>query len=222
VRECVSRDGYRERTMLNIHARAAISRALVPMGARLARAGITPDVITVFGTVGAVASAVIFFPRGWFFAGTLLIWAFVMLDMVDGAVARASGGGTVFGAVLDSSSDRIADAAVFGTVAWYYARHGQKWMLLAALLCLVLGSLTSYIRARAEAAGLSATVGIAERAERLIIVLVGTGLTGLPGYHVPYVLAIALWLLVAASTITVAQRFATVYAQAKARPVADA
>ena len=208
--------------MLNIHARAAISRALVPMGARLARAGITPDVITVFGTVGAVASAVIFFPRGWFFAGTLLIWAFVMLDMVDGAVARASGGGTVFGAVLDSSSDRIADAAVFGTVAWYYARHGQKWMLLAALLCLVLGSLTSYIRARAEAAGLSATVGIAERAERLIIVLVGTGLTGLPGYHVPYVLAIALWLLVAASTITVAQRFATVYAQAKARPVADA
>jgi CDP-diacylglycerol--glycerol-3-phosphate 3-phosphatidyltransferase len=222
VRRRVSGDGYRERTMLNIHARAAISRALVPMGARLARAGITPDVITVFGTVGAVASAVIFFPRGWFFAGTLLIWAFVMLDMVDGAVARASGGGTVFGGVLDSSCDRIADAAVFGTVAWYYALHGQKWMLLAAMLCLVLGSLTSYIRARAEAAGLTATVGIAERAERLIIVLVGTGLTGWPGYHVPYVLAIALWLLVAASTITVAQRFATVYVQSKARQATDA
>jgi CDP-diacylglycerol--glycerol-3-phosphate 3-phosphatidyltransferase len=203
--------------VLNIHARAAISRALVPLGARLARAGVTPDVITIFGTAGAVASALIFFPRGWFFAGTLLIWGFVMLDIVDGAVARASGGGSLFGAVLDSSCDRIADAAVFGSVAWYYARHGEKWMLLAALLCLVLGSLTSYIRARAEAAGLTATVGIAERAERLIIVLVGTGLTGLPGYHVPYVLAVALWLLVAASTITVAQRFATVYAQARAR-----
>jgi CDP-diacylglycerol--glycerol-3-phosphate 3-phosphatidyltransferase len=136
-----------------------------------------------------------------------------MLDMVDGAVARARGGGSVFGGVLDSSADRVADAAVFGTVAWYYARHGQQWMLLAALLCLVLGSLTSYIRARAEAASLSATVGIAERAERLIIVLVGTGLTGL---GVPFVLAIALWLLVGASTITVGQRLATVWQQTRA------
>jgi CDP-diacylglycerol---glycerol-3-phosphate 3-phosphatidyltransferase len=203
--------------VLNIHARAAISRALTPLGASLVRAGVTPDLVTVVGTVGAVTSAVIFFPRGWFFVGTLLVWAFVMLDMVDGAVARAGAGGTVFGAVLDSSSDRIADAAVFATVAWYYARHGERWMLLAALLCLILGSLTSYIRARAEAAGLTATVGIAERAERLIIVLVGTGLTGL---GVPYVLAIALWLLVAASTITVAQRFATVYRQSKARQAA--
>ena len=203
--------------MLNIHARAAVSRALTPLGARLARAGVTPDAITLVGTVGAVASALICFPRGWFFAGTFLIWAFVMLDVVDGAVARAGSGGTVFGAVLDSSCDRVADAAVFGSVAWYYARHGEKWMLLAALLCLVLGSLTSYIRARAEAAGLTATVGIAERAERLIIVLVGTGLTGLPGYHVPYVLAVALWLLVAASTITVGQRLATVWTQSKAR-----
>jgi CDP-diacylglycerol--glycerol-3-phosphate 3-phosphatidyltransferase len=208
--------------VLNIHARAAVSRALTPLGTRLARAGVTPDAITVVGTVGAVASAVIFFPRGWFFAGTLLIWGFVMLDIVDGAVARAGAGGSVFGAVLDSSSDRVADAAVFATIAWYYARHDQKWMLLAALLCLILGSLTSYIRARAEAASLTATVGIAERAERLIIVLVGTGLTGLPGYHVPYVLAIALWLLVAASTITVVQRLATVRAQSKALQAPEA
>lgn len=203
--------------MLNIHARAAISRAMVPLGSRLARAGLTPDVITVVGTVGAVASAVIFFPRGWFFIGTLLVWAFVMLDIVDGAVARATGGGSVFGAVLDSTCDRVADAAVFGSVAWYFALRGEKWMLLAALLCLVLGSLTSYIRSRAEAAGLHATVGIAERAERLIIVLVGTGLSDFPGYHVPFVLAIALWVLVAASTITVLQRFTTVYQQSKTR-----
>jgi CDP-diacylglycerol--glycerol-3-phosphate 3-phosphatidyltransferase len=208
--------------VLNIHARAAVSRALIPLGERLARAGVTPNSITVFGTAGAVASALIFFPRGWFFAGTLLIWAFVMLDIVDGAVARASGGGSVFGAVLDSTCDRIADAAVFGGVAWFYARHDQPWMLLAALLCMVLGGLTSYIRARAEAAGLTATVGIAERAERLIIVLVGTGLTGLPGYPVPYVLAICLWVLVAASTVTVVQRLATVYQQSQARRPADA
>jgi CDP-diacylglycerol--glycerol-3-phosphate 3-phosphatidyltransferase len=194
-----------------------VSRALIPLGERLARAGVTPDAITVFGTAGAVASALVFFPKGWFFAGTLLIWAFVMLDIVDGAVARAGAGGTLFGAVLDSSCDRIADAAVFATVAWYYARRGEKWMLLAALLCLILGALTSYIRARAEAAGLTATVGFAERAERLIIVLVGTGLTGL---GVPFVLAIALWLLVAASTTTVVQRLATVYRQSRARQTA--
>ena len=150
----------------------------------------------------------------WFFIGTLVVWAFVMFDMVDGAVARAGGKGSPFGAVLDSSCDRLADAAVFGAVAWYYALHGQRWMLLAALLCLVLGSLTSYIRARAEAAGMTASVGIAERAERLIIVLVGTGLTGL---GLPFVLAVALWLLVAASAITVYQRLATVWTQSRTR-----
>lgn len=201
--------------MLNIHARAAVSRALVPLGAALAKAGVTPDAITVLGTVGAVAGSVVFLAQGWWFVGTWVITFFVLLDIVDGAVARARGSGSVFGAVLDSSCDRIADAAVFGSIAWYFGTHGQQWMLLAALLDLVLGSLTSYIRARAEAAGLTATVGIAERAERLIIVLVGTGLTGLPGLHVPYVLAVALWLLVAASTITVVQRFATVRAQSR-------
>lgn len=198
--------------MLNIHARASISRALTPLGTVLARAGITPDSITVAGTVGTVVTAVVFFPRGWWFVGSVLITVFVLFDMVDGAVARAGGHGSLFGAVLDSSCDRIADAAVFATIAWYYAEHGQRWMLLAALLCLVLGSLTSYIRARAEGVGLTATVGIAERAERLIIVLVGTGLTGL---GVPFVLAVALWLLVAASASTVVQRFATVYTQSK-------
>jgi CDP-diacylglycerol--glycerol-3-phosphate 3-phosphatidyltransferase len=208
--------------VLNIHARSFFSRLVAPLAAGLVRAGVTPDVITVVGTIGAVAGALVFFPNGWWFAGTLIIWAFVMLDLVDGAVARAGGKGTLFGAVLDSSCDRVADAAIFGAIGWYYAEHGQRWMLLAALLCLVLGSLTSYIRARAEAAGLTATVGIAERADRLVIVLVGTGLTGLPGVHVPFVLAIALWGLVAASTVTVLQRFATVWTQSKQRQAVDA
>jgi len=201
--------------VLNIHARSFFAKVVGPLGARLARAGVTPDVITIIGTVGAVTSALVFFTRGAWFGGTLLVWGFVMLDLVDGAVARAGGRASKFGAVLDSSCDRIADAAVFGSIGWYFALHGQRWMFLAALLCLVLGSLTSYIRARAEGVGLSATVGIAERADRLIIVLVGTGLTGAP-FHVPYVQAVALWSLVAASTITVIQRFVTVYRQSKA------
>ena len=200
--------------MLNIHARETISRVLTPLGTRLARAGVTPNVITVIGTVGTVASAVYFYPRGQWFVGSACITVFVLLDMVDGAVARAGNTVTAFGGVLDSSCDRIADAAIFGGLLWYFAQHGQKWLLLAALLCLILGALTSYIRARAEAAGLNATVGIAERAERLIIVLVGTGLTG-PPFHVPYLQPISLWLLVAASTITVGQRLATVYRQSR-------
>lgn len=201
--------------MLNIHAREAVSRALVPLGAGLARAGVSADAITVVGTLGAVGAAVGLLANGYWFAGTWVITFFVLLDLVDGAVARAGGGGTAFGGVLDSCGDRVADAAVFGAIGWYFALHGQRWMLLAALLCLGLGALTSYIRARAEAAGLRATVGIAERAERLIVVLVGTGLTGFPGLHLPYVLAIALWLLVAASAITVVQRLATVYEQTR-------
>jgi CDP-diacylglycerol--glycerol-3-phosphate 3-phosphatidyltransferase len=194
--------------------RAPIAKAIAPLGRSLAKAGVTPDMVTIAGTVGATASALVFFTQGRFFSGTLLVWAFVMFDMVDGAVARNGGLTTRFGAVLDSSCDRIADAAVFGSLAWWFAQHDQPQLLAASLLCLVLGSLTSYIRARAEGMGMTATVGIAERAERLIIVLVGTGLTGWP-FRVPYVLAIALWLLVAASTITVAQRFATVWRQSR-------
>jgi CDP-diacylglycerol--glycerol-3-phosphate 3-phosphatidyltransferase len=198
--------------------RAPIGKVITPLGRSLANAGVTPDMVTVAGTVGATVAALICYPRGEFFVGTLFIWGFVMFDMVDGAVARAGGGGSRFGAVLDSSSDRVADAAVFGTLTWYFARHDQPALLLAGLLCLVLGSLTSYIKARAEGAGFTCNVGIAERSERLIVVLVGTGLDGFPGLHVPYVQAIALWLLVAASTITVGQRITTVWQQSRANP----
>jgi len=197
--------------------RAPIGKAIAPLGRSLAQAGVSPDMVTVAGTVGATVSALVCYPRGYFFVGTLLIWAFVMFDMVDGAVARAGGRGSRFGAVLDSSCDRIADSAVFGTLAWWFARHDQPALLAAALLCLVLGSLTSYIKARAEGAGFTCNVGIAERTERLIVVLVGTGLTGWP-FRVPFVQAGALWLLVAASTVTVVQRFATVWQQSRTQP----
>ena len=206
--------------MLNIHAREWVSKTINPLGVRLARAGITPDQITIVGTVGATASALIFFTQGWWFSGTMLIWGFVMLDVLDGAVARAGGTSSKFGAVLDSTCDRLVDAAVFASIAWFYTRHDQPWMVAGCLLCLVLGSLTSYIRARAEGVGLNATVGIAERAERLIIILVGTGLSG-EHLRVPYVQAIAVWVLVAASTITVAQRLATVWRQSRAQQQAE-
>jgi CDP-diacylglycerol--glycerol-3-phosphate 3-phosphatidyltransferase len=202
--------------MLNIF-RAQISRATAPVAEGLARAGVTPDAVTLVGTIGAVTGALVFFTRGWFFVGTLVVWFFVMLDMVDGAVARARGHTTTFGAVLDSVSDRVADAAVFCALAWWFSGRGNSRALeLASLLCLVLGALTSYVKARAEGLGMSCNVGVAERAERLIIALVGTGLDGL---GVPYVQAGALWLLVGLSTITVGQRMVVVWRQSTGRAV---
>jgi CDP-diacylglycerol--glycerol-3-phosphate 3-phosphatidyltransferase len=175
--------------------------------------------VTITGTIGTSAAAIWFFSRGSFFTGTLVVTLFVLFDMIDGVVARTAGLTTRFGAVLDSSCDRIADAAIFGSLAWWFARHDQPKLLAAALICLVLGSLTSYIRARAEGAGFTCNVGIAERSERLVAILVGTGLTGWP-IDLPYAQAIALWLLVGASTITVFQRFATVRKQAREDAVA--
>jgi CDP-diacylglycerol--glycerol-3-phosphate 3-phosphatidyltransferase len=200
--------------MLNIFARASISKVIAPLGARLAKAGVTADSITVVGTLGAVGAALGFFGQGMFFVGTLVIWFFVMLDMVDGAVARAGGTSGKFGALLDSTLDRVADGAIFGALAWWFAGKGDsRPLLLAALLCLVFGAVTSYIKARAEGLGMTCNVGIAERAERLIVVLVGTGLDGL---GVPYVQAIALWLLVAATGVTVIQRIVEVHRQSAA------
>jgi len=199
--------------MVSLFSRAAWSRAVRPLAERLVRVGVTADAVTVVGTVGAVAGALAFFTRGDLFVGTLVIWAFVMLDMVDGAVARLRGGSSRFGAVLDSTLDRVADAAVFGALVWWFAGAGDSSpLLLASLLCLVLGSLISYVKARAEGAGLRCDVGLVERPQRLTIGLAGTGLDGL---GVPYALAVALWALVGLSVVTVGQRMLEVHRQAR-------
>jgi CDP-diacylglycerol--glycerol-3-phosphate 3-phosphatidyltransferase len=198
--------------IFNVSARAVIARISDPPARALLRAGVSPDAVTAFGTVGVLVGAVVFALTGNYLAGTIIVTLSAFTDLLDGTMARLRGRSTKFGALLDSTCDRIADAAVFGSLAWYFARHDQPWLLAASLICLVLGALTSYIRARAEGLGLNATVGIAERAERLIIILIGTGLTGDP-FNVPYALAIAIWLLVAASAVTVVQRIVTVYRQ---------
>lgn len=198
--------------MLNVHARVPLSKVLDPIGRSLAGAGVSPDVVTTVGTLGVLAGGLTFYTRGVFFVGTLVIWFFVMADMLDGAIARASKRTGNWGAFLDSTLDRVADAAIFGTLAWWFAGRGDSsWLLAACLICLVFGAVTSYAKARAEGLGMTCNVGIAERAERTIIVLVGTGLDGL---GVPYVQAIALWALVIGTLITVYQRLREVHRQA--------
>lgn len=170
--------------MLNIFARASVSRVTDPVGSWLLRRGLTPNAITVFGTAGTVLSALWFFPRGQLLVGTLVVTVFTLFDLIDGAMARAQGNGTRFGAVLDASCDRIADGALFAAIAWWaFVEAHDRALGAAALLCLVTAQVISYVKARAEATGLSADGGLVERAERLILALVGTGLTGL---DVPY------------------------------------
>ena len=194
--------------MLGVSARPAVAKVIGPLVGRLARAGVTPDAITILGTLGAVAGAVGLIATGHLFWGAFTVTVFVLLDMLDGALARARGGGSVFGAVLDSTGDRAADAAIFGALVWWFSGAGDNRLLvLLALLCLVLGVLTSYIKARAEGVGLAADVGVVERTERLILVLVGTGFTGL---GIPYALHVALWILLVGSAVTVGQRFLAV------------
>jgi CDP-diacylglycerol---glycerol-3-phosphate 3-phosphatidyltransferase len=201
--------------MLNIFARASVSRVTDPMGQWLVRIGLTPNAMTLIGTAGAVGFALWAFPNGYLLTGTFTVWGFVMLDLLDGAMARAKGGGTKFGAVLDSTCDRIADGALMAAIAWYAFEIAESRALAAAaLVCLVLGQIISYIKARAEASGLTANVGLVERAERLIIALVGTGLQG---FGVPYAVDVALWLLVAGSVITVVQRLVAVRQSATAQ-----
>ncbi len=198
--------------MLNIFARASVSRVTDPIGAWLLRRGLTPNAVTVLGTVGSVAASLWFIPRGQLFAGAALVTAFVLFDLIDGAMARAQGGGTKFGAVLDASCDRIADGALFAAIAWWAFGADEHGLAAATLVSLVGAQVTSYVKARAEASGLSADGGLAERAERFIVALVGVGLHGL---GVPYVLPVALYLLAALVTITVVQRILAVSRAAK-------
>lgn len=191
--------------------RPAVTRILTPLGRALARRGISPNVVTAVGTFGTVAAALFFYPRGELFPGTVVITIFVLADLLDGVMARMGGEGSLWGAFLDSTLDRVGDAGIFsGLVIWFMV-SGQRVLAGVALFCLVAGALVSYVKARAEGLGLNCDVGLAERSERLVVGLVSAGLGGL---GVPYVLAAGLWLLAVASVVTVVQRLLHVHRQA--------
>ncbi|MFJ6213654.1 phosphatidylinositol phosphate synthase [Streptomyces sp. NPDC092296] len=201
--------------MLNKYARAFFTRVLTPFASMLLRAGISPDAVTLIGTAGSVAGALVFFPRGEFFWGTIVITLFIFSDLVDGNMARQAGRSSKWGAFLDSTLDRVADSAIFGGIAMWYAGKGDNLLLCAvALFCLACGQVVSYTKARAESLGLPCDVsGLVERAERLVVTLVAAGLAGLHGFGVPgvdWLLPIALWLMAAGSLVTVFQRMLTV------------
>src|SRR3954468_980045 len=154
--------------MLNRFARAFFTKLFTPIARLLLTLGISPDVVTIVGTLGVCLGALAFYPRHEFFWGTIVITVFVFSDTVDGVMARMSGRSGKWGAYLDSTLDRMGDSAIFGGLVLWYAGRGDDFLMAGlALACLILGSVVSYAKARAEGLGFSADVGIAERADRL-------------------------------------------------------
>ncbi|OBA59053.1 CDP-diacylglycerol--inositol 3-phosphatidyltransferase [Mycobacterium sp. 1100029.7] len=199
-------------------SRAAFARLTTPTARVLLRLGLTPDAVTILGTIASVAGAVTLFPMGKLFAGACVVWFFVLFDMADGAMARERGGGTRFGAVLDATCDRVSDGAVFSGLLWWivFGLH-DKPLAVATLICLVTSQVISYIKARAEASGLRGDGGLIERPERLIIVLAGAGVSDFPFVAWPPALTVAMWVLAAASVVTCVQRLHTVRTSPGAR-----
>jgi CDP-diacylglycerol---glycerol-3-phosphate 3-phosphatidyltransferase len=197
-----------------------------PVGNLLIRLGVSPNTVTFVGTMGVVVGALVFFPRGHLLTGVIVITCFVFSDMIDGYMARTTGTVSPFGAFLDSTLDRIGDAAIFGGLAMYYVGPGDNdWIAALAIYCLSMGSVTSYARARAESLGMQAKVGIAERADRLVSILVITGLAALlhdvgVGSGVLWAIPVTLAVLAVASTVTVVQRVLVVRDQAR-RPAPE-
>ena len=150
--------------------------ATLPVGlTRLQDAeGVTNWAPVMAGTVLTMLTAMVLIPTGHLVWAAVLSLLFAAFDMVDGTMARMRGGGTKFGATLDATCDRIGDGAVFGGLVLYFAADGDSQLYLSlSLYCLVMGSVTSYARARAEGLGYQAKVGVAERADRLVAILMG-------------------------------------------------
>lgn len=199
--------------MLNKYARGLFAAIFRPIAMFLVRRGVSPDTVTMVGTAGVMFGALAFYPLGQLFWGTVVITVFVFSDIVDGLMARELDRKGPWGAFLDSFLDRVADSSVFvGIVIWFFLGGADPTIAILALVCLVLSSLVSYSKARAEGLGMTANVGIAERSERLVVVLVATGLVGL---GVPsWVLLVVLLILALASVVTIFQRVFTVRRQA--------
>lgn len=188
--------------------------AMTPPAKLFIKLKFSPDVITWGGTIITVALAMFLLPRGLLWQGALAIAVFIFSDGIDGQMARMTGRKSTWGAFLDSTLDRIGDGALFGGVLLYYAGPGDSVLWAAiALGALVMGQVTSYSKARGESLDFTVQGGLAARADRILVLLLATLITGL---GVSWALPVALCWLFLASTITVGQRMAMVKRQADA------
>ena len=202
--------------MLGNHGRGLTKALFTRPALALGRLGVTPNMLTVIGTILSVTAAVTLLPRGHFVVGPLVLLVVLVADSFDGILARATARSSVFGAFLDSTMDRLADGAVLGSLAAWAALSMSAGTLrtttiVAALAAMILAATVPYARARAESIGATAKVGIAERTDRLLVALGATFVVGLGAPQ--WVLTAALGYVAIASFITVIQRVWTVYRQ---------
>ena len=185
----------------------SVTKLIHPIARGLLRLGLTPNGMTVVGTIATCVAALTLLPSGHLFLASWVITLTCLTDLLDGTMARIRAtGATKWGSFLDSTLDRISDAAIFLGLAMYLNQQNDS-LLSVVLVGLASGFMVSYIRAKAESLGVACTVGIAERTERLTIMLLGVGLAGL---GISYVLTISQWLLAILGIITVGQRILVV------------
>lgn len=191
--------------MLSVHGRKPAAVVVEPVAKGLLQAGVTPNMITLVGTLATMVAMMALIPTGHLVWAAVLSTIFAACDMVDGTMARLRGGGTAFGATLDASCDRLTDGALFGSIAMWmvYVADLSAVHVAACLAVLVLSQAISYIKARAEAGGIKIVGGLIERPERLILALGGLALEG---FGVPNAVVVSTWLLLAGSLFTVVQR----------------
>lgn len=189
---------------INAYARAVSDRVVVPIAKGLVKAGATPDWITLVGLLTTMAGVGVVL-TGRPFVGALVMALGTALDAFDGAVARLRGTSGPLGAFYDSVTDRISDAAIFGAAAWLVRDNPTTFVV--AIVAMGAAQITPYIRAKAESLGWEATVGVIERAERVIILIIAIAFGFLP---------LALWLLAVGGVITIGQRLVAVVRQARA------
>jgi CDP-diacylglycerol--glycerol-3-phosphate 3-phosphatidyltransferase len=187
--------------------RTSVDKAVKPVGDGLTRTGLTPDHLTLIGLVMAAVAAVVI-GSGGLRLGLLLVILAALPDLLDGALAKASGTASVRGAFLDSVCDRVTDLLLFGGVAWYLASRYGAHMALLPFAVMGLSSVISYMRAKAESLGFDAKGGLMERAERIILLCIGL--------LFPFLLVPVLWLMLALTGVTAGQRFVKVWSQASA------
>jgi CDP-diacylglycerol--glycerol-3-phosphate 3-phosphatidyltransferase len=198
--------------MLQRSLRDPVAKLIAPLVKILIKLRISANLISTIGGIGSAASALYFFPKGEFLTGVLWVSGFVIFDLFDGAVARASNKGvSKWGAVLDSTLDRLSDAAVFIGALLFFINSDDRLVPLI-IVAAVSAFMVSYIKARAESLNIVCDGGIAERSERLIIALAAYALHG---FKVDYAMAAGMWILVFLSFITMAQRMLIVYKAVK-------
>ncbi len=194
----------------NAEARGVAAPVIEPIARALLRIGLSADMVTVIGATITVVSALVLIPQGRFIPALLIVGFFIAADVIDGTMARLSGTQGPYGAWLDATLDRVADVAVFGGLVWWAARTSDTLTTTLAWICLAGAVAISYAKARAEAVGATANGGIAERAERLIVVGIGAILYSV---GLEWGLTLALGILAVLVVVTVVQRAVDVRSQ---------